>query len=67
MIIQDVHVKNNIDEIFKLLDIGFFKVGYERCAESDKKFIFAMVKYGELPCTISNIAKNLHKNVSRSI
>ena len=27
------------------------------------KFIFAMVKCGELPCTISNIATNLHKPV----
>lgn len=63
-IIQDFHVNNNIDEFFRLLDIGFFKVRYERCAESDKKFIFAMVKCGELPCTISNVAKNLHKNVN---
>ena len=63
-IIQDIHVKNNITEFFELLDVGFFKARYERCAESDKKFIFAMVKCGELPCTISNVAKNLHKNVS---
>ena len=27
-------------------------------------FLFAMVKCGELPCTISNVAKNLHKNVN---
>ena len=64
IVIQDYHVKNNIDEFFKLLDVGFFKVRYERCAESDKKFIFAMVKCGELPCTISNVAKNLNKNVN---
>ncbi len=30
----------------------------------DKKFIFAMVKCGELPCTISNVANNLHKSVT---
>ena len=59
------NVEENIDEFFKTLDIGFFKVRYERCADSDKKFVFAMVKCGELPCTISNIAKNLHKNVSQ--
>ena len=47
-----------------MLDKGFFKVRYERCAESDKKFVFAMVKCGELPCTISNVAKNMHKSVS---
>lgn len=62
-IIQDVHVENSINEFFKLLDVGFFKVRYERCAESDKKFVFSMVKCGELPCTISNVAKNLHKSV----
>lgn len=62
-VIQDTDVKNSIDEFFELLDGGFFKVRYERCAESDKKFVFAMVKCGELPCTISNVAKNLHKSV----
>ena len=63
-VIKDYHVKHNMTEFLELLDNGFFKVRYERCAESDKKFIFAMVKCGELPCTISNVAKNLHKSVS---
>lgn len=58
-------IEESIDEFFETLDVGFFKVRYERCADSDKKFIFAMVKCGELPCTISNIAKNLHKNVNQ--
>lgn len=62
--ITGLHVENNVDEFFRMLDIGFFKVRYERCADSDKKFVFAMVKCHELPCTISNIAKNLHKSVS---
>lgn len=62
--IKCIHVNNNIGEFFNMLDIGFFKVRYERCADSDKKFIFAMVKCGELPCTISNIAGNLHKSVN---
>lgn len=52
-----------VNEFFKLLDDGFFKSRYERCAESDKKFVFAMVKCGELPCTISNVAQNMNKNV----
>ena len=30
---------------------------------TDKKFIFAMVECGELPCTISNVAHNLNKTV----
>lgn len=59
------NIEESIDEFFETLDVGFFKVRYERCADSDKKFIFAMVKCGELPCTISNIAKNLHKNVNQ--
>ena len=63
--IKSAHVEENTDEFFQTLDIGFFKVRYERCADSDKKFIFAMVKCGELPCAISNIAKTLHKNVSQ--
>lgn len=41
--IQCEHVKNNMDEFFRMLDVGFFKVRYERCAESDKKFVFAPV------------------------
>lgn len=62
--IEGIHVEHNIKEFFQTLDVGFFKVRYERCADSDKKFIFAMVRCGELPCTISNVAKNLHKSVS---
>ncbi len=63
--IEGYHVEESIHEFIETLDIGFFKVRYERCADSDKKFIFAMVKCGELPCTISNIAKNLQKNVNQ--
>lgn len=57
-------VTAGIKEFQKILDEGFFKSRYERCAEGDKKFIFAMVKCEELPCTISNVAKNLHKSVN---
>lgn len=63
-LIQGTHVDMNIQEFFELLDSGFFKARYERCSESEKKFVFAMVKCGELPCTISNVAKNLRKSVS---
>lgn len=62
-VISDVDVKSNVDNFFKLLDTGFFKSRYERCAERDKKFVFAMVQCGDLPCTISNVAKNLKKSV----
>ena len=63
-IIDADDVKISIDRFYQVLDNGFFKVRYERCTETDKKFIFAMVKCGELPCTISNIAKNMHKTVN---
>lgn len=62
--IDKKHVKNNMNDFLKILDTGFFKVRYERCADSDKKFVFAMVKCGDLPCTISNVAHNLHKSVN---
>lgn len=63
-IIEYQDVNNVINDFFEVLDNGFFKVRYERCADSDKRFIFAMVECGELPCTISNIAQNLHKSVT---
>lgn len=63
-VIEVHHVRESLNEFLSLLDSGFFRVRYERCVENDKKFIFAMVRCGELPCTISNIAKNLHKNVN---
>ena len=56
-------IKEHIPVFFDTLDTGFFKVRYERCSDGDKKFIFAMVKCDELPCTISNIAKKLDKRV----
>lgn len=62
-VIELSDVENSIDEFLSSLDEGFFKSRYERCAESDKKFIFAMVECGELPCTISNVAHNLNKTV----
>lgn len=57
------HVDACQNEFFEVLDKGFFRARYERCSESDKKFIFAMVKCGVLPCTIANVAKNLRKAV----
>lgn len=63
-IIEKKHVIDSTNDFLKTLDTGFFKVRYERCADSDKKFVFAMVKCGNLPCTISNVAHNLHKSVN---
>lgn len=63
-VIKGSDVELVTDEFFETMDNGFFKVRYERCADSDKKFVFAMVKCGELPCTISNVALNLNKDVT---
>lgn len=57
-------VEKSVNEFFEVLDNGFFKVRYERCSEAEKKFIFAMVKCGILPCTISNIAFILGKDTT---
>lgn len=46
------------------LDKGFFSVRYRRCTAREKQFMTAMVKCGELPCTIANVANMLGKKVS---
>lgn len=63
--IVEADVDNSVHDFYKTLDNGFFKVRYERCSETDKKFVFAMVQCGELPCTISNVADNLGKSVNQ--
>ena len=63
-VITEQVVISSVAEFYETLDDGFFKVRYERCTEGDKKFIFAMVKCGDLPCTITNVARNLDKNVN---
>lgn len=62
--ISQTDVEQVVDDFFRCLDEGFFKVRYERCTDGDKRFVFAMVQCGELPCTISNIARNLQKSVT---
>lgn len=63
ILIECLDVEKSIPDFYNNLDTGFFKVRYERCSDRDKKFIFSMVRCGELPCTISNIAKQLKKTV----
>lgn len=46
------------------LDQSFFKVRYDRCTPKERQFMFAMVKCGDLPCTISNVAKVMGTQVS---
>ena len=63
-VISDIDVENNLEEFFGKLDTGFFKLRYERCSAAEKKFIFAMVKCGELPCNIANIAEIMKKSIN---
>lgn len=57
-------VKNTIPMFLEHLDQGFFKVRYDRCTKKEHDFLFAMVRCGELPCTISNVAQIMKKRVS---
>lgn len=63
-IITKEDVENAIPTFYNNLDRGFYKVRYDRCTHKEKMFIFAMVKCGELPCTISNVAKILGTQVA---
>jgi len=63
--INDQDVNDTLEVFFRELDTGFFKVRYEKCSVTEKKFVFSMVKCDMLPCTISNVAKNMHRSVSR--
>lgn len=46
------------------LDQGFFRVRYDRCTKKEHNFLFAMVKCGDLPCTISNVARIMKSKVT---
>lgn len=63
-IIQLSDVERVVATFLSQLDESFFKVWYERCTKTEHDFLFAMVKCGELPCAISNVAKILRKKVS---
>ena len=46
------------------LDGGFFSVRYDRCTPRQKEFLIAMVRCGELPCTLANVAHCMGRDVS---
>ena len=60
-------VECNIAPTNAKLDAGFFQVRYERCTLMQKSFMAAMVKCGELPCTIANVAKHMDNRTPNSI
>lgn len=57
-------VNRLIPTFLEHLDKSFFKVRFDRCTKKEHDFLFAMVKCGELPCTIANVAKILKKTVN---
>lgn len=63
MITKD-DVSASIEAFYQRIDEGFFMVRYKRCTPRELDFLFAMVRCGDLPCTISNVAKQLGSNVS---
>lgn len=64
MQIEAEDVEKAISEFWLNMDKGFFMVRYERCTKKEKEFMFAMVKCGELPCTISNVASIMKAKVN---
>lgn len=46
-------------EFIESLDKSFFKVRYDRATKREKAFMFGMVKCGDLPCTIAEVARQM--------
>lgn len=59
-ITKDV-VERYIDNTNKKLDESFFSVRYDRCTQTQRAFIAAMVKCKKLPCTLVSVATNMNK------
>lgn len=66
---DDTISKEDVDKALPIfwsnMDKGFFMVRFERCTKREKQFMYAMVKCGDLPCTISNVAEIMQTNVNR--
>lgn len=58
-------VKKVIDDFWTEMDKGFFMVRFERTTKREKQFMFAMVKCGDLPCTISNVATIMNMSANK--
>ena len=57
-------VEHAIVKFYENLDLGFYKLRYDRCTHKEKIFIFAMAKCKKLPCSISNVAKMMESEVA---
>ncbi len=47
------------EDFLENLDNSFFKVRFDRATKKEKDFMFAMVKTGQLPCTIAQVANGM--------
>lgn len=63
-LLEESDVERVINTFLSHLDTSFFRVRFERCTKKEHDFLFAMVRCGELPCTISNVAQIMNKKVS---
>lgn len=52
-------VKRAEESFIDSLDKSFFKVRYDRATKREKDFMFGMVKCGDLPCTIAEVARQM--------
>lgn len=59
-------VLENTELMYKKLDDSFFRVRYDRCTKTEKKFMEAMSSCDKLPCTIATVAAILGKQ-TRSV
>lgn len=64
-LIDEPDVEKALPIFWSNMDRGFFMVRFARCTKREKQFMFAMVKCGELPCTISNVAMIMKTGVGR--
>lgn len=57
------HVVSSMPHYLENLDRSFFQIRFERCTELEKDFMYSMVRCGELPCTIANVANIMGRSV----
>lgn len=52
-----------LDRYIEILDDSFFGSRYSRATNKEKEFLFAMMKCGIFPCSITDIANKLNKGI----
>lgn len=62
-IVQSQNVLSSMPYYLESLDKSFFQIRFERCTELEKEFMYSMVRCGELPCTMANVAEIMGRSV----